>query len=511
MPSPLCLDALNTPMTTNDGCVYRSEASHRKDDASLDFIQWYNGDERLEIDLTFKIIDFDAYHIPSTADSYFHENQHHTIGMQIGGCQGKHYWIRLSKNNASDDYPLSWAFWNGFTSQQFGWKSISPANIESDVYYTLNVVIVRVNDTSLYFNISFNHILYHSRYITTNSYNDDNPLNIMRNGYSGFIKLSTQYAAAEFKSLYVSGTPVMDSIELCTSAPTPIPTSDPTRAPTEDPTYYPTIYPFKYPTKRPSEIPSTSPILYAIDVIIAYRLNMTIILSSHPSANITQEITRIINDTFYKIFADSEPQCLDRYRFQPVVAMDNNVTIIKGFIDVCESHTQQKLYIALEEDVKGDILNLNVSMDITIIKSQSAKDRNKLNAKSDNTPDIVIIIVTIGCLLCAIAVIIIGYKSKQRSAKRECQSDVKNLEGAIEMNETVSPSTNAHATLDSCSTNTQQFENIDMTSGDVFAFNRKASNESLFDGHLDLDRKHAETPMTPKTRTPHNPTTGGNV
>ena len=303
MPSSLCLlKPQYTIMTTNDGCIYRSEASNRKDYIDLNFVQWDNGDEGLEIDLTFKIIDFDGYRIPSTADPYFYENQHHTIGMEIGGCQGKHYWIRLSSNNQGNDYPFSWAFWNGVTSQQFGYESIPSANIQSDVYYTLNVGIIRVNDTALHFNISFNHILYHSRYITINSYNDDNPLNIMRDSYSGYIKIATQYAAAEFKSLYVSGTPLLETIEPCTSSPTSIatgsptsdptdnptmptshPTSDPTSDPTHDHTNDPTSDPTEFPTHNPTGFPSTSPILYTIhgNVIIVYRVNMTIILSSN--------------------------------------------------------------------------------------------------------------------------------------------------------------------------------------------------------------------------------------
>ena len=264
MPSELCnLDTSETNMIAGDQCVLHTDAKNVYSGIMFNTMQFYNGNKLLQIDLTFRIFDFN-YNITNKSSLHY-KNQHREMGINIRSCYTKYYSIGLYHNNNNADHPsgVLLQYFNGTKKESttiLGWGPMDWALIDPSIYYRLNAKIYRINHTHLHFNISFNNTISIAESIDIRDIKDDtnDAFNLNKDGYSGYIQLYTQHSEVEFKSLYVSGTKLQkNSIDICTSAPTVNPTANPTELPTSMPTNG-NILIFSLPTTIPTSMSSRS-------------------------------------------------------------------------------------------------------------------------------------------------------------------------------------------------------------------------------------------------------------
>ncbi|MDY7098641.1 MAG: hypothetical protein SXU28_10935, partial [Pseudomonadota bacterium] len=241
MPSALCFYDKTSMEYSNNGCIHTSNSSDANSAIQFISTQWYNGNESLSIDLTFKIMD----HLNSTTHP---ANLTRSVGVKIRACNSSYYVTMLHDYNFTG---LIGGFHSNNTNINRKLFSI-PWNlthmVDSEIYYRLQIKVTRVNETNLSFNVSnpFN-----GKLISITHATDE--INILEHGNSGFITLYTHHANVEFKSLYVSGTMVKgDQTQNCS-----IKTLYPSLSPTSSTTNNPSISPSELTTSNPTPYPTS--------------------------------------------------------------------------------------------------------------------------------------------------------------------------------------------------------------------------------------------------------------
>ena len=430
MPSALCFIEDNQHMTPLNDCEYKNNGLGWQI-MGFNQLQWFNGDESLRIELTFRISDW----------KFEPDTSWYALGLQVITCRGQRYQFQIFNNTATDLSAFAMGYYNGSSADNIDAVriDIDPPLFDTSVYYTIAVNITRIGDTKLQFNATFKDTYFmHAVY----EHPDNDVYDIHRDGYSGYIYLHTQSIEVEFKSLYVSGTPVTGKdIESCpivppskspSETPSESPSEPPSKYPSEPPSKYPSEPPSKYPSElpsgTPSEFPSQSPsglLSQAPSVrptkypsaspslsggIVIYIVNVTIIIKAHPSVNITVEILNLIHDKLTQIIANDDGDCLKEDALQSAVQQEHNITIISASIEVCDENTQQELLVyTKDENLKGEILaKFNGTINVTVITTKDINYVYPVTVEQSNEDYVLwAILVGSGIFLCCCVMIVI--------------------------------------------------------------------------------------------------------
>ena len=392
MPSELCFVEWSTMTPSSKNCVHDSSSSTSQI-ATYTTRQWYNGDNVLKIALQFKI----------------HSLGSQKIGLAIAPRPSEylgsvpHYYVQLHYVGENQEQIFNIGYFN--PDGPIGIDIDDPPAISSfetppGHFYVLKVTINRKNN-GLEFNASFNDASIYGYH------EGPHVLDVHRNGYSGFITIYTETMDATFKSLYVSGTPHIGTVNHTQLEVTSIPSS------------VPTLSPSSRPTGIPSMVPSSTP---SDDIFIVYNysVNITIIIKTTPFVNISQKIIKLVEDIKYTIIVNEINNCLDTTNFNAIIDVFN-ITIIQASIKVCDQQTADDLYVAFDGHLENDILTkLNITTNVTVVKST----RDIRSIPTERNDMIWIILVVIGCLLCMCLVTIIiaiNYKMREERDKQEIE------------------------------------------------------------------------------------------
>ena len=419
MPSALCFVPSSTYTTLSiiGDCEYHGHSTMEHQQLTFSHQQWYNGNGLLDMHLTFKIADFNAQIYPP---SPYTTSQYHAVGILLQVCQGKHYWFLLQNNTWG--LSLGIGFYHGDQSAASTGliDHFLPGNmiIDPNTFYTLQVTIHRINDDLMVFNVSFDNFQYIALHHIPEDIADDYSFKINEDGYSGSIIINSIHTDVQFRSLYVSGTPIIASApEECTQTPTTDPTSSPLL-----PTMHPSIAPTSILTAvSESEVSVSDP--------AQFGLNLTIIFKEILSINITDEIIISVID-FAKTLQDDQVTSCNR-TYGSNTNIRNNETVINIIIFTCNQEDETILVSRYKNDnLLEDIISTEIESEILIhVLHESHVQKSENIGPVDGEENMIgVILAIIGCIfVCVVVLIAIYIKYRKNSLKEKDKPDPANV------------------------------------------------------------------------------------
>ena len=319
--------------------------------------------------------------------------------------------MQISHSSATNIDTLIIAYWSPSSNYFYPLEAVDLTfAIDPTIYYQFEIKIQRAGD-GLNFTVSINgNETITDFYHGPGDINDDNVLQINKDGYSGYIHLESYYTSIHAKSMYISGTLVESSQPRgeCTNAPTlasstilststtllhfeepteenvptitmnpshspsPFPTKYPliTEEPTHDPTpatnvstiesMLPTIRedsqsypPTTYPSIRPTMYPSFAPTISRQADPNMIAVNITIIISDRLNASIASEIAKKISAYIVESM-ELKSDCVFTnsigHNFNENDTTFANKTIIKTSVSFCNETQKDSFLLEIYDD-----------------------------------------------------------------------------------------------------------------------------------------------------------------
>ena len=333
--------------------------------AVIDDKQWYNGNNVLVIEYYFY---FEPYNNSGRAGILLYNS--------LNGSFCNRYYAGLKFENGSMRAVLT-------HSENNLSRPIQSVIIDVSTQHSYLLSVSVKDGTAFNISINDNHVLQAKDLM--------NQGNVLIDGTSGYIGVTSFRSRVDGKSLYVSGYPIyldnntMDTTEDCTTLqpttnptfnPTDTPSNFPSSVPTDAPTLLPSqlpstnptstsseqpsSIPSTMPTSHPSERPSTSPTKWNIS-FTDYGVKITVTFQYSFQKNTTEIIISILDKLSRELVNKTiDRDCQMSADYDTKQYIKDNKTIITSTILVCNEEAQLQLLTVIEMDestLQKDLVN----------------------------------------------------------------------------------------------------------------------------------------------------------